>query len=346
MKKIAYIIGISQPAQGLLTLYKHIASHIIYAKEKGYIPIVDCKHYINQYFKDKKTYIDNSWEYFFEQPDGYTLDDLKKFDEIILSQDIEWADSKYEIYPKMLCSKETEDIQENKYALEYSKYLKFNQCLYNFLESNYKEKVENNVVLGVLCRGTDYVNIKPAAHSIQPSTEQTIQKTKEIIQKNSEINKIYLATEDESIYKKFKETFGSMLISNEQYMFSSTEQKALADVKVNRNNHFYNLGKEYLASLYILSKCPYFIGGRNNGSLGVYFLSSLFANQKYVYIFNLGLYGNITYSSFLEKIFSIKKEYTFPKTNSRDYSIKKCHTYITILGIKLRISRNIKAYSL
>ena len=52
MKKIAYIIGISQPSQGLLTLYKHIASHILYAKKMGYIPIVDCKHYINQYFKD------------------------------------------------------------------------------------------------------------------------------------------------------------------------------------------------------------------------------------------------------------------------------------------------------
>ena len=342
MKKIAYIIGISQPAQGLLTLYKHIASHIIYAKEKGYIPIVDCKHYINQYFKDNRGYIDNTWEYYFEQPDGYTLDDLKDFDEIILSQNIEWADSKYEIVPSIMSCEIKRNSKLHKYEKEYAGYLKLNKELLASFEKSYIEKVKDDVVLGVLCRGTDYTNIKPAGHSIQPAPEEVIEKVRQIIRVNPDINKIYLATEDASIYKKFKENFGILLIENEQYTFDNTIQKSISDIKINRNNHFYKMGKDYLFSLYFLSKCPYFLAGRNNGSLGVYFLSSLFRNQKYVYIWDLGFYGKIKYNNFFEKVFSIKRDYTFPKTSNRNYSVKKSCIYITILGVKLTISKKIK----
>lgn len=342
MKKTAYIIGITQSAQGLLTLYKHIASHIIYAKENGYTPIVDCKHYLNQYFKENKVYVDNVWEYFFEQPDNKSLENLDEFDDVILSQNIEWADEKYKIFPKIMNGEIKAKTQLHEFVPYYSKYLKFNKDMLEFLENTYKEKVQNSVVLGVLCRGSDYTNIRPAGHAVQPNAEQVIQKIKEIMAKNPDINKIYLATEDKSIYKKFKEEFNSLLIENNQYMFDSKEQKSISDIKIDRNNHFFNLGKEYLTSLYILSKCPYFIGGCNNGSLGVYLLSSLFANQKYVYIWDLGLYGGLSYSSFWERIFSVKKEYIFPKTKNRDYSIKKCCMYITILGIKLKFSKNIK----
>ena len=235
MKKTAYIIGISQPAQGLLTLYKHIASHIIYAYEKGYIPIVDCKHYDNQYFKDNKTYKDNSWEYFFQQPDDYNLDSLDEFDEIIISDNCDWAGDKYIIYPKSFIGGKEQNLSD--YDKDYFKYLKFKLDLKEKFELAYNEKLQNKVTLGVLCRGTDYVKMRPEGHPVQPTAEEMIIKTKEILKKNPEIEQIYLATEDASVSQKFYECFGDLIVRNDQYLYKQEDVDILAYVKTNRENH-------------------------------------------------------------------------------------------------------------
>ena len=338
MKKTAYIIGITLPSQGLITLYKYVVSHIMYAEEKGYIPIVDFKHYSNQYFKDGRIFKDNTWEYFFKQPTKYTLDDLDEFDEIIFSDNVEWADKKYNIIPPILT--ENIDLNENSFLKKYSEYFKFSDEMQTHLDKKFEEKIGNQEVLGILCRGTDYVNLKPVGHSVQPTAEQFIAKTKEVLEKYPNITKIYLATEDKEIYQKFQAEFSNMLISNDQYLFDKTESKALTDIKVEKPNHFYNLGKDYLTSLYILSKLKYFIAGRNNGSLGVFWLSSFFKNQEYFYIFNLGMYGRVHYSNIFEKIFSIKKEEFISRDSNRHYTKSRNKVFVTILGIKFSFEIN------
>ena len=338
MKKTAYIIGISQPAQGLLTLYKHIASHIIYAYEKGYIPIVDCKHYDNQYFKDNKTYKDNSWEYFFQQPDDYNLDSLDEFDEIIISDNCDWVGDKYIIYPKSFIGGKEQNLSD--YDKDYFKYLKFKLDLKEKFELAYNEKLQNKVTLGVLCRGTDYVKMRPEGHPVQPTAEEMIVKTKEILKKNPEIEQIYLATEDASVSQKFYECFGDLIVRNDQYLYKQEDVDILAYVKTNRENHSYNTGVEYLTSLYLLSKCKYFIAGKNNGTLGVYLLSNLFKNQEYVHIWEKGIYGKqFKYNNFFERLFSVKHDVFYRRSDKRNYSIKKEVKMITILGIKIKSTK-------
>ena len=104
---------------------------------------------------------------------------------------------------------------------------------------------------------------------------------------------------------------------------------------MHRENHNYKLGKEYLLTIYILSKCKYIIGGRTAGIAGSWLLSNGFANQKYVYIWNLGLYNYYTrpleYSNIFEKIFSVKK---------CRFENKK-YLFVTICGLKVKILREI-----
>ena len=59
-----------------------------------------------------------------------------------------------------------------------------------------------------------------------------------------------------------KKEFGDMLIENNQYKFSYDEndKRYLSEIQIKRENHNYNLAKEYLLSIYVLSKCRYFIG--------------------------------------------------------------------------------------
>ena len=131
-----------------------------------------------------------------------------------------------------------------------------------------------------------------------------------------------MATEDNEIYKKFKKEFGEMLIENTQYKYSydKSSNKLLSELHIERKDHNYNLAKEYLFSIYLLSKCKYFIGGKTTGTKWAWILSH---NWEDFYIWDYGKYGR----TIKEKLFSI----TTQKQNYKTYKI------LQILGLKLRI---------
>ncbi len=60
--KIIYLIkpDYQDGVEGLLSLIHKQVIYIDYAKQKGYIPYVDWKNYMTQYYNG----IDNVWEYF------------------------------------------------------------------------------------------------------------------------------------------------------------------------------------------------------------------------------------------------------------------------------------------
>ena len=63
-----YYIRIRDNKLGLFGIVCQVISHCKYADSKGYVPVVDLKHYPNQYLDKKKLGKVNSWEFFFEQP--------------------------------------------------------------------------------------------------------------------------------------------------------------------------------------------------------------------------------------------------------------------------------------
>ena len=143
----------------------------------------------------------------------------------------------------------------------------------------------------------------------------------------------------QNIYKMFKDKFGDILLENKQYMFSDTDDKFIADIKVARPNHAYTLAMEYLASIYIISKCKYIIGGVVTATLGAWFLSEGFKDQHYVYLWDLGRYGiteRVACKNIFEKMLSVRNEY---------FEDKK-YKVITILGkdFKSPIRKRVKNY--
>ena len=56
-----------------------------YALKKGYIPVIDMQNGRNTYLSEERVGKENAWEYFFKQPAGYTLQDIKKAQNVILS---------------------------------------------------------------------------------------------------------------------------------------------------------------------------------------------------------------------------------------------------------------------
>lgn len=285
-----YIVGVTHSTDGLAAIIKHTLAHIIYAVNNDFVPIVDLKHYKTPIFKNGRVFKDNVWEYFFEQPANISLCDINDDDVVVLSNNTSAVPKQYSMPVSLLpVYPEKWDVDLNPVVKEYKKYFRINNETLNYIKTEYDKKIaDNSDVLGILCRGTDYFSLKPYCHPIQPEPKVVIKKAKELLKK-LDYKKIYLATEDARIYELFKKEFGDILIENTQYKYTNSyKNKYLSQYPVERENHHYNLAKEYLASLYILSKCDYFIGGRTSGTSVVYLLSDGF---KYEYIWSLGYYG-------------------------------------------------------
>ena len=318
-----YIIGKEYLSEGLFAIYIWICAQIIYAKQKGYIPVVDLKHYVNQLFKDNREFRDNVWEYFFEQPDNISLEDIPENAHIIIGGN-KIPEIKHLWPGELPVSKHNQT--DAKIADEYIKYFRLNTEMKEFLTRKYQEITNGNTnILGILCRGTDYFNTRPLNHPIQPTVKEVMQKAEELFKKYH-YDKIWLATEDADIYETFKNKFGDKLLPNNQYKFSNTKNHLLYEISTEQKNHKFNLNKDYMLSMYILSKCKYFIGGKTSGTVAVYLFSNKFENQEYVYLWDKGCYQTRG-KQFISEIFSIKNEYK----NNIKYKV------FTLLGIKLKL---------
>ena len=313
---------------GFVACYFLVLRHCIYALQKGYIPVIDFKHFDNIFFKDGKQFVDNSWEYFFEQPCGKNLEDLKEGSRIILSS----RKCPVDYFPSM-----HDFLTSGDRYLEYFDIIKLNKETKLFCEETYEKLIKphvgnDNEILGILCRGTDYTKLRPVRHYIQPEPQQVIDKAKELLEKYH-YKKIWLATEDAEIYKLFKQEFKDVLIDNPSYMYSDVESDIfLTQNKVDREDHFYKVCRDYLVSLYILSKCKYFIGGITTAIFALYPMTQAFKNQKYVYFWSLGRYKitkKIEYRNIAERLFSTKNEY---------YEDTKRKVF-TILGIRIKLKK-------
>lgn len=146
-------------------------------------------------------------------------------------------------------------------------------------------------VLGVLCRGTDYVTTKPKNHPKQPDPEEIIALCRKWIKKYG-YNAIYLATDEERLLRMFREAFPGMILENKRTYYDKIMQEqslvSIANVRFDRENDEHLKGLEYLSSLMILSRCHSMIAGNCGGSRMALFLNGgRFAHCK---IFDKGLY--------------------------------------------------------
>lgn len=339
--KTYYVISQPYCQVGLFALWKHVASHILWAKEQGYIPVIDLQHTRNQFFKDGCEYRENPWDYYFEQPEKIKIKDLNKINKssiIKIAPLSVWADKKYEIYPSEHLPLSKNDNRHHPLAREYSNVLKFNKDIIKaFTKIKKNTFPEGKKILGVLLRGTDYTALCPAGHPIQPTTSEVIAKCKEL-KSVLKYDKIYLATEDQEIYNEFKNEFGKNLIDNIQYKYENTGSKYLQSVQVNRKNHFYELNKEYACSMYLLSQCNYLVGGLCNGTQTAYFMTNCFDNYDYVHLWNKGVYTrNDTIRAQNEVLKKTPIKDNISVTKSNNDIVKKLqynHWYEKIFSIK------------
>lgn len=254
----------------------NMLANIIYCLSKGFLPEVK--------FCDKNGV--NLWEQFLRQP----YDNEKGLHEN--QGDVKRCDIKYAklYFPKFPAK---DDVV--RFSNLYRKFVVFNDKTLEYFENEYNSLIKGKRVLGVLCRGTDYTSNKPSGHPIQPKVEDVIN----FVRKKNESLKcdyIYLATEEEKIYKMFDNAFPEKVITNQRHYYDEFyelrdkygDKARISWVHSDRNNDNYYKSLEYMSSLFLLSKCNALIAGSCGGSQAALYLNG--NSYEYWYLFDLGLY--------------------------------------------------------
>ena len=280
-RRTIYIIRIDFPMAGLFAIAKSVLCHIEYALDKGWIPVVDLCNSVNQF---KKNDGKNPWELFFAQPMTTGLDDISSEDNIIISCRDQSPNPNYRLTVDALLPENDNEL--SKHSTYYNKYIRLSDNARKYLNGKVGEIIaQRRNILGVLCRGTDYLEKKPVYHPIQPEPKDVILKIHEM-QKNMTIDYVYLATEDMRILQLFQEEFGDRLLFIGQKRLACTKDSCISDVKMDLEEKI-KMNLDYLVSMHILSKCDYLIGGRTSGTIAACLMNNKY---KYKYLWNLGLY--------------------------------------------------------
>lgn len=274
---------------GLFSYYKIYISCILKFIIKGYIPIIDLVSFnniLNGFKADSSRQGINPWEYFFNQPFGYTLKNV-----INKGKNIYYFKCKREDYTPHYYDFFNKNPKIDFWHFIANKYIPINRAIIK--ESNFIRNQlfkGNNNILGILVRGTDYIALKPRGHPIAPSYKRII---KDINKMNSiyKYDYYFITTEDDNIRAKFINNYKGKI----KYYY---KEKIKYNYHKNNYNNFLGFNKNikgninymkiYLINIIILSKCIDMIGARTNGSIGAFILTNGFRNS---FIYSLGRYS-------------------------------------------------------
>lgn len=284
-KNIFYVIKRDEPNVGIFSCILTFLSHLKYAEEMNWIPVIDMKHFDNEYIYPEEKGIMNAWDFYFEQPAGVPLDIGWCGEKIILSE----RDFKSGYIPSndFLNCKISEDFSEWKRL--WKKYIRFNADTLKYLEENYQmilNQTSTENILGVLVRGTDYFWHTDVQYNAFDKLDLVVSKVKKImVEKNIEY--LYLATEDEFIWKLFIEKFGEKcLYIDDERIDGRSEKGLIGEVWKEKNINLREKGLKYILNIYILSKCKCFVGTKTSASIFLPIISDM--ERKNMFFFDLG----------------------------------------------------------
>lgn len=252
--KFFYLIKNPLNSAGMTDLIKFTLYRVMMADFKGLIPVIDLsvKGDENQFNGGDGR---NAWTMYFEQVSPYSLEEVYQSKNVI--QSVDQLDF-FNPYVQEFAYLANEKIMLNKY-------LRYNESTSKYIEKVYRELIpKNSVGLGVIGRGTDYRSNK-ARWVPKPSEPLKLIQRVEAYIKNHLVDYIFLATEDEIVYRYFMESrLKNKIICVEQERINYSEEDKelfLSDIYKKKKFDGYSFNLKYLSILNILSKCDSLISG-------------------------------------------------------------------------------------
>lgn len=249
-------------------IFEVVSKNISYAGQMGYIPVVNMMSGWNIYQEEDETGKINAWEKFFEQPDGYSMSDVLKSKNVLVApQELPKKYYNRDFYKKLVMKPRLKEM--------YQSYMEIFQA--------------RGKVLGVLFRGTDYANLKPYNHFVQPSLEMMLETVERKWKEWGGFDSIYLCTEVEEATQAFTDRFGDKVFYYPQIRYSEQCSNYLGNQRFHRKEDAFYRGADYWILLSALAKCDSLVAGNCGGTSTVLHMNQ--GEYKNCYIFELGRYG-------------------------------------------------------
>ena len=262
---------------GLFTILSKVETCLRYVKAKGIEPVVNLVKSGDSFYSDYSG--DDIWGKFFNQPGEYTMDDVMNSKHVMFSPGFYNGSVQSNLMNQ--ASKGIELKWENGV---------FNQRLVQYIDERKKRFLPYpQRTLGVLARGTDFVNTHLQNHPVHASKEMLADKIDEALAE-WKLDYIYIATEDASYCEFFKNRYGDKVFFTDQMRYTTKQNELLGELHRNEavKRDGFELGAEYAASINLLSQCNSLIASGGCGGLAEVQRENA-GRYEHVYVFELGI---------------------------------------------------------
>lgn len=270
--KVFYVIRRRPPGWGFFSNVFYVLQGLHYASSKGYIPIVDMENYwvgeLSSLQKINGT--KNAWCYFFNQVSQYSLDEVYKSKNVVLSNG-------YSILGKdNWLSNRTASLVTNYNLLKKANniiesHIKLNNETLKFIESiKLKLQWDREKTLGIFIRGTPYFEKIHFPSDTVPSLKEFVSQVKNIANKHS-LNRLYISTEDYRVYSYLcAELEEFEIVKSIRYDSEEKIRDWGRSQKMTHVDGLVNMGFDktlvYLAEMFLLIDSTIFLASFSNAS--------------------------------------------------------------------------------
>lgn len=251
------------PTNNLLANYFYVLSHLVYAQKKGWIPVIDM---LNYHVYNSLPYpvngTMNAWEYFWQQPSQFALDEVYQSKNVILSKQ-NW----FSEYDMGYDAKKYKDTEIVKTLHKLSETIPLNLNVKAYIDGKRKEIFGNKKkILGVAFRFGGHSKKhfdKASGHPVQPDIDEMIKLTRKYLEKWS-MDYVFFTSDTIESVELFRKIFKNKLIYMQRNRFSE-------NLKIGEKNNIYNITNiyntslDYLTEMILLSECDSLMGSINSG---------------------------------------------------------------------------------
>ena len=251
-------------ALNLLANYSYVLSHLIYAEKKGWIPLIDQRNdpvNVQEDFMINGT--NNPWEYFWKQPTSYSLEDVYRSSNVILSKR-EWyapGNLEYDIHLH------TDLCTVNRYH-KLMDTIQLNHATQKYVDGNIAKLLNGRgKILGISLRRGGHSkadSFHASKHPIQPTPEQLAKLVQNRLIKWN-MDAVFLATEEQQYIEYFKDIFGEKLIYLDRKRYNNWRVYTENENPLYQKGSRYQTALDYLTEMELLASCQGLIGSITSG---------------------------------------------------------------------------------
>lgn len=261
-----YIYDVPTSYHGIGDILKFVLMEQLSVELKGQILILYLCRKPNQYLEREGV---DMWEYYFEQPTRYSVDQALASGNYIYGSDsnLSMFQRKNKIWNRFWHAFEA-DKQTFLKQYAFVERMRWRSDIVDYCKTMLPVQIQQKRrVLGVIARGTDYNNGNVWSQR-NVDIDTLIRKTQYLMQKYH-YEFIYLATEDLHYYEVFKAAFGGRMLATDQERIDFIPGRDrsigfLSDVPKKVSGFQYGLN--YLAVLYCLGNCTALLSSMDCGA--------------------------------------------------------------------------------